>query len=112
MHSISNKIVLERYKDMMKELYIDSMKIELLGSLFAHKKIGRELDNKIARSISISNSKEAAKAPQTSQNAKETESFSKNTASVKKRQKTNYVIKIDLKNHLSFHTLKTQKSRK
>ena len=38
MHSISNKIVLERYKDMMKELYIDSMKIELFGSLFAHKK--------------------------------------------------------------------------
>ena len=112
MHSISNKIVLERYKDMMKELYIDSMKIELLGSLFAHKKIGRELDNKIARSLSISNSKEAAKAPQTSQMQRKLSHFLKTLQVSKSDRRQTMKIKIDLKTYLSFHTLKTQKSRK
>ena len=37
MHSIFIKAVFERYKDIMKGLYIDAMKKELLGQFFAGK---------------------------------------------------------------------------
>ena len=68
MHSSFNKAVFECYKDMVKELYIEPKKEELLGSFLLEETIPMQVRARTPKerdpSTSISSRKKAAKAPQ------------------------------------------------
>ena len=77
-HSCFKNAVFERYKDIIKELYIETMEEELLGSFFLEETIPTSQHSNSKKkdpSMSISISKKAANAPQASPTLHKNEVF-------------------------------------